>query len=700
MSEPSRAVFLSYASQDAGAARRICEALRAAGVEVWFDQNSLRGGDAWDASIRRQIKNCALFMPVISRNTHQREEGYFRLEWKLAVDRSHLMTASRAFLVPVAIDDVGDDDEHVPDRFRELQWTRLPGGEASAEFVERVLRLLAHDDQLPYAAAPMAPAPAAATVPAPIATPAAHAGAHAVAAPPPAVSTPGPKTSWRMSPTSLVVIAVVVVALGYAIFERLKPVRQQVVVAGPGAQTLGQSAAAAPEAISAKSIAVLPFVNMSADKDQEYFSDGLSEELIDLLSQVPDLRVPARTSSFYFKGKSEDVAAIARALHVAHVLEGSVRKSGSTVRVTAQLIRADNGYHLWSKTYDRDVRDIFKVQDEIAATVVEALKAKLLPSQELTGRHRTASAEAYKQYLLGVQYRVADTPISAPQALNAFRQAVAIDPNYAAAYSALSEAEWRAADMGVGEAAGIERAAAAADRAIALAPDSPEGYGARGQLRNYYYFDWSGAQADYRKALTLDPNFVPALIHQGDLLATQGRISEGIATTRRALALDPMAVAAWRRLARLYTHSRQFPAAREAVERLLQLDTQGDPRSFAADLELLAGRPQQALAATEGEVTDYRFVNLAMAEHTLGRSAESQRALDLLVQRKASALAYQIAEVHAWRGEKDQAFDWLERAYRQHDGGLTYLGYDRFLDSLRSDPRFKALMTKMKLPLN
>jgi TolB-like protein len=462
-----------------------------------------------------------------------------------------------------------------------------------------------------------------------------------------------------MSPTSLVVIAVVVVALGYAVFERLKPVRQQVVVAGPGAQTLGQSAAAAPEAISAKSIAVLPFVNMSANKDQEYFSDGLSEELIDLLSQVPDLRVPARTSSFYFKGKSEDIATIARTLRVAHVLEGSVRKAGNTVRVTAQLIRADNGYHLWSKTYDRDVKDIFKVQDEIAATVVEALKAKLLPAQELTGRHRTANAEAYKQYLRGVQFRITDTPISVPQALNAFRQAITIDPNYAAAYSAVSEAEWRAADMGLGDPASAGRAAAAADRAIALAPDSPEGYWARGQLRNYYYFDWPGAQADYQKALTLDPNFVPALIQQGDLLATLGRMSEGIATTRKALALDPMSVVAWRRLAHFYTHSRQFPAAREAIARLMQLDPQGDPRSFAADLALLTGQPQEALAATEGEVTDYRFVNLAMAEHSLGRPAESQRALDLLVQRRANGLAYQIAEVHAWRGEKDQAFDWL-----------------------------------------
>ena len=173
MSESSRAVFLSYASQDAGAARRICEALRAAGVEVWFDQSALRGGDAWDAAIRRQIKNCALFMPIISRNTHQREEGYFRLEWKLAVDRSHLMTTNRTFLLPIAIDDVGDDDEHVPDRFRELQWTRLPGGEASPEFVERIVRLLAHDERAPRRAADGASRCAAACAVPPPAAPAA-----------------------------------------------------------------------------------------------------------------------------------------------------------------------------------------------------------------------------------------------------------------------------------------------------------------------------------------------------------------------------------------------------------------------------------------------------------------------------------------------------------------------------------------------
>lgn len=689
MTESSKAVFLSYASQDAGAARRICEALRAAAVEVWFDQSALRGGDAWDAAIRRQIKNCALFMPVISRNTHQREEGYFRLEWKLAVDRSHLMTTNRTFLLPIAIDDVGDDEEHVPDRFRELQWTRLPGGEATPEFVERVVRLLAHDERAATASQPSAH-PGAWPVPSP--SPAAVAPAALV---PPAHAS-SPRSGWRPSHTMAVIIAIVVIAVGYPLIARLaRPPSAPAVPEAPGP---GQPVASATAAIPQKSIAVLPFVNMSSDKDQEYFSDGLTEELIDLLSQVPDLRVPARTSSFYFKGKAEDVATIAQKLRVAHVLEGSVRRSGNTMRVTAQLIRAEDGYHLWSKAYDRDVKDIFKVQDEIAATVVEALKAKLLPTQEMTSRHRTANPEAYKQYLIGVQLRVRDSPDAMPQSLDAFRRAIKIDPNYAAAYSALSEAEWRAGDMGVGDPASVERAADAADRAIALAPDSPEGYWARGQFRNYYYFDWAGAESDYRKALALDPKFVPALIQQGDLQATLGHVNDSIATMRKAVALDPLSVFAWRRLAFLYAHSGQYPAAREVADRLQQLEPGGTRARDDIDLLLLTGRFQEALAEVRKDNSSFSFVIVAMAQHSLGKSAESNQALATLIERAPNSLAFQIAEVYAWRGEKDKAFEWLERAYQNHDGGLTYITFDRYLDSLRGDPRFRAFLTKLKLP--
>ena len=685
MTESSKAVFLSYASQDAGAARRICEALRAAGIEVWFDQSALRGGDAWDAAIRRQIKNCALFIPVISLNTHIREEGYFRLEWKLAVDRSHLMTTSRTFLLPVAIDEIGEDDEQVPDRFRELQWSRLPGGETSPAFVERVLRLVA-PERPPLAPAPRPPET---TVPAKGAVREEHGvspfDATQIVHKPPKI---------RLS--VVLIVAVTIIAIGYPAVSRWSASKHQSET-GHGALTTAKSSAPAQNAIPDKSIAVLPFVDMSEKRDQEYFSDGLTEELLDLLSQVPDLYVPARTSSFYFKGKSEDVATIAQKLRVAHVLEGSVRKAGTTIRVTAQLIRADNGYHLWSKAYDRDVKDIFKVQDEIATAVVEALKAKLLPAQGLASRHRTANTEAYTQYLLGNQFRLRDTPGPNRLALAAYQKAIALDPDYAAAYSGLSDTEWRIADQSTGEAAGYERAAAAAEKAIELAPDSPEGYWARGQLRSTYYFDWKGAQADVEKALALDPNFVQASVDEALNLATLGRLQQGIEVLRKSVALDPMSVLARRRLAWLLMHDAQFSKAREEINRVLDINPQGDSLYYASQLEILAGRPREALAALPDDSNEGQHIARAMAEYSLGHAAESQRSLDFLLTHHANVWGYQIAEVYAWRGEKDKAFEWLERSYQRHDGGLTYLSYDRYLAHLRGDPRYQPLLRKLKL---
>jgi TolB-like protein len=469
---------------------------------------------------------------------------------------------------------------------------------------------------------------------------------------------------------------------------------------GMAPKGLTGSVQAPTAAVPEKSIAVLPFVDMSEKRDQEYFSDGLTEELLDMLSQVPDLRVPARTSSFYFKGRPEDVPTIAQKLRVAHVLEGSVRKAGNTVRVTAQLIRADNGYHLWSKTYDRDVKDIFKVQDEIAAAVVEALKAKLLPSQEISSRHKTSNTEAYRQYLLGNQFRTDDNPQSNLQALAAYQKAVALDPAYAAAYSGLSEVEWRIADQSTGEAAAYQRAAATAEKAISLAPDSPEGYWARGQLRVNYFFDWSGAQADYERALALDPNYARALVAEGGLLATIGRMPEAILTMRRAIAIDPMSVVAWRALGFLLKHDGQLPAARDTLTRLHEITPQDDDPSPAGELALLQGQTREALSAFRSGRgnTDYNLIGIAMAEHALGHASESQSALGAVVQKHGNVWAYQIAEVYAWRGEKDKALDWLERAYRQRDGGLTYVTYDRYLHSLRGDPRYKALLHTLKLP--
>jgi TolB-like protein len=669
---PQGAVFLSYASEDADAARRICEALRAAGIEVWFDQSELRGGDAWDQMIRHRIRDCALFLPIISAHSQARLEGYFRREWKLAVDRTHDMADEKPFLVPITIDATRETQAKVPEAFRAVQWTHLPQQSVPAEFTGRILKLLTAAE----------PAPALAN--------AAH----------PHVPTPAARIGRAQPGVALVLLlAAGVAAIAYLAYQRFAAPGTAAVPAAPAMPALPSPNAAGLGGIPPKSIAVLPFIDLSEKKDQEYFSDGLSEELLDLLAQVPDLSVAARTSSFYFKGKSEDMAAIGRKLRVAHVLEGSVRRAGGTLRVTAQLISTDNGYHLWSKTYDRDVKDIFKVQDDIANAVVEALKAKLLPAQHVMNRHETGNTEAYTQYLLGNQYRGYDTPASNAQALAAYKRAVSLDPDYAAAFGGIADAEWRIADQGTGEPAAFQRAVEAADKAIALAPESPEGYWARGQLRFAYFYDWQGAEQDNRKAMTLDANFVPAAVDHAYVLATLGRVPEAISALSAIVAAKPLAEPAWRALTRLQIESGDLESARQE---LLQLQ-QASPAAWTAwalgFLELRDGRPVQAVAAFDSVgANPISLLGRAMAEHTMGHAAESQRALDSLIKNYAHGLGYQIAEAYAWRGERDKAFEWLERAYRQHDGGITYLGYDHSFSGLRNDPRYKALAGKLHLP--
>jgi TolB-like protein/Tfp pilus assembly protein PilF len=681
-----RAVFLSYASEDADAAQRICAALRSAGIEVWFDQSELRGGDAWDSAIRKQIRSCALFIPIVSSNTHARIEGYFRLEWKLAVDRSHLLAPDQAFLVPVAIDQTPQSDERLPDRFRELQWTRLPDGNTPPAFVERIARLLSADTSAAPDSRPGVDSPAG---------DAARIGAAAASAAPARRPSPVLQARRAIWPIALaVLVGVGCLALYTLVVSKRATDTSRTpateIPAGPVTQS----------AIPEKSIAVLPFLDMSERKDQEYFSDGLAEELLDLLSQVPDLRVPARTSSFYFKGRTDDVVTIARKLRVAHLLEGSVRRSGNKIRVTAQLIRADNGYHLWSKTYDRDAKDIFQVQDEIANAVVSALKAQLLPAQPLASRHRTDNTEAFAAYLMGNKLRETDTVESNPQALESYQRAVALDPNYAAAYSGIADAEWRVADMITGEAAGYQRSLAAAEHAIALAPDSADGYWARGGLRMAYYYDWAAAEADFRKALELDPNEVRVLRDYGGLLAARGRTAEALEVMHKGLALDPLSARAWRQLALLELDLGRLAEAKQAAQHLASILPNGYlTRSVTGRIALAEGRYADAL--TEFRKGDdnsaWKLIGGAMAEHSLGHAAASQAALDELIQKHPATLAYQIAGVYAWRGNRDQAFEWLERAYRQHDGGISYIRHDRYLAPLRDDPRYAALLKKLNL---
>jgi len=501
---------------------------------------------------------------------------------------------------------------------------------------------------------------------------------------------------------SVAALAAILAAVGYA---RYRESLAQVTVSAP-----------AKSLVSDKSIAVLPFLDMSEHKDQEYFSDGLSEELIDMLTKIPDLRVPARTSSFYFKGKQATIADIAKALGVAHVLEGSVRKSGNTLRVTAQLIRVDNGYHVWSDTYDRKLEDIFKVQDEIANAVVAALRVHLLTAQQRSPKNELHNEhfEAYDLYLQGKQsYNQADVA-GYSRAITAFHAAIALSPGYAAAYADLALAQFWLADQisGIpgyenaladaektGGIPGYESALAYAEKAVALAPGLAAGYSARGFLRAVYRFDFAGGRADLDKAVALNPGDAWVLHRSAILLGILGNLPEAIARDEQALALDPLSAEICMRLAFFLVADQQLARARPLYEKALAIAPHFIlPQYHLGELELLEGQPERALATfRQTKVEDFRLTGQAKAEYSLGHRDLSQKILEqMIAERPTPSMA--IASVYAWRGEKDKAFQWAERAYTERDSGITWLKIDFDFRGLRDDSRYKALLRKMNLP--
>ncbi len=455
-------------------------------------------------------------------------------------------------------------------------------------------------------------------------------------------------------------------------------------------------------AVQDHSIAVLPFVNMTSDKEQDYFSDGLSEELLNQLAQVPQLRVIARTSSFSFKGKNVDVATIAKVLDVANILEGSVRKDGDTLRITAQLIRAADSSHLWSQTYDRKLTEIFKVQDEIAGDVVAALKIKLLPAQQPTSLQHTHDAGAYQLYLLGkeIELRGGDHP----RGVRALRQAVAMDPDYANAWAELATALDELAnneDSQVQSGQDIKLAFAAAERAIALAPDLPQGYASRGLLRYNRSWDWRGSQADFQRGYALDPNNVTLLNYYAtSLFFIFNRHDDAIAMSRKATILDPLSPHAWEGLGRLLQADGQTQAADVALRQAIKVNPGATWGHYLLGYdELKAGKADIALTHFQLILEDpWVLAGTAMAEYTLGNARASQQALDALIDQYGVGYGFQIAAIHAWRGENDQAFKWLERAWQQRDAGMARLRYDPTLANLHDDPRFAALVKKMDFP--
>ena len=676
MTEPSHAVFLSYASQDVEAAQRICEALRAAGIEVFLDQSELRGGDAWDQKIRRKIHDCALFVPIVSQHTQERLEGYFRHEWKLAIERTHHMAEQKPFLVPVVVDGTRDQEAFVPDAFRAVQWTRLPDGDTPPAFVERIRRLLS-----PEAAHASAEArPPAAAVP------------HAAAAPRQPASSPAtsPQTQWVL----LIIAAVAVIGLGYLAVDKFVLSKRE---AGTKQASAQSAQAVTPVQSPEKSIAVLPFVDMSEKHDQEYFSDGLSEELLDLLAKTQGLEVIARTSSFYFKGKQVTIAEIANTLHVAHLLEGSVRKAGRTMRVTAQLIRAKDGVHVWSDTYERDFKDVFKIQDEIAAAVVKALQVKLLtPVKAEPEPHNT---DAYSVYLQGQYFARRASNVDVERGIASLRQAIALAPDFAPAHAELASAHVYDATFGSGAPTSLARASAEVDEALRLDPTLRLAHNVRSNLA-IIFWDWAAAKTQLDEALASAPRDPEALFRHGQLARALGHPDEALVYFHKALELDPLRVIYHIQLAMLLDGLRRPEEARAAAETAIAISpTVSKAHLLLGLLELNAGHLDAASAAMEREPAEYyRLEGQAIVAFANNRLAESDAALGRLIAGHHDTAAVQIAQAYAYRGERAKAFDWLDRAVVQRDPGLINLKTDPLFAGLRGDTRYKTVLGKMNLP--
>jgi len=495
----------------------------------------------------------------------------------------------------------------------------------------------------------------------------------------------------------IAIIVVMMTGLGYFIFDKfvLDP-RRDVAMVESAVKTAVDQAEKQGQGQTDHSLAVLPFVNMSSDPEQEYFSDGLSEELLNLLAQIPELRVAARTSSFSFKGEKIEIPVVAERLQVSYVLEGSVRKSADKVRITAQLIRGRDGYHLWSATYDRTLSDIFAVQDEIAGAVVESLKIKILGKRP---RSRVVNPDAYAYFLQGRYFNDRRDQENWDKSVKAYRQALEIDPDYAEAWAGLSitlaqQASWGAIDLDEG----MIQAREAVHRALVLDQTLPEAHTSLGWIRMVYDWDWHGADASCQTAIRLAPSNVMALSAAAVLAFTLGRLDEAVELNRSAIALDPLRQAGHANLGLVLLHAGRLDEAFERYQHLLELNpAYPGAHMRLGQILLLQGHPQQALdMMLKDSDSWWQDYAVPLALYSLGQHGEAEQSVSDFIDEHPDG-PFQTAEIYAWRGENDLAFIWLDRAYAERDSGLHEILNDPFLVKLMDDDRWQTFLEKLGL---
>jgi TolB-like protein/Tfp pilus assembly protein PilF len=664
--EPAR-VFISYASPDAAIADTVCAALEHGGISCWIAPRNVVPGEFYADAIVRAIDTTKIIVLILSQSAAG--SPHVLREVERASSKRHPVVSLRTDLaaLPASL-------EYFLNTSHWLDASAIGLDRAAPKLVEAVRHLLGP------ASVAMA-GKESETTPAP-SKPALH----------------GRQSTQPISRLNRLAVAVAGVAIavivGYLALD--KPWLRRKATEGKPALALTTAAAPATPSVPDKSIAVLPFIDLSEKHDQEYFSDGLSEELLDQLAQIPELKVASRTSAFYFKGKTEEIATIASRLKVAHVLEGSVRRDGARIRVTAQLIRADSGYHLWSKTYDREVKDVFKVQDDIAAAVVEALKVQLLSTNART-EYRPANNEAYDHYLLGRHYALSySSPAQRQRATGEFERSISLDPAFGPSYTWLAFAEFAIASD-TGDDALANKAFRDAEHGIELAPKFSEAYQIRGYIRGAHQLDVSGAEADLEHALSLDPANAIVRVSYAQVLATRGRLREAVAEVERAIATDPLSSIAWGNLGRYWLSLGAYAKARESVQHSLDLDSEGQYAIVVIPVSyILEHEPQRALdfiSVIQDE--ELRLFVTAIARDALDQVDAADAALKQLLEARHGD-EFAIAEIYAHRGDRDRAFEWLRRAREAHSD-VRAVRFSPLLENLRSDPRYPALLAEWKL---
>jgi serine/threonine protein kinase/Tfp pilus assembly protein PilF len=459
----------------------------------------------------------------------------------------------------------------------------------------------------------------------------------------------------------------------------------------------------APTGANSKAIAVLPFKNLSDSKEDEYFADGIQEDLITQLSKIADLKVISRTSVMQYKGTSRNVRDIGKDLDVGAVLEGSVRRAGNQVRIAAQLIDAHNEGHLWADTYDREYKQVFAIQSEIAQRIASSLQAKLSTAEkERLANPAITNIEAYNAYLQGRYFVGLRTKEDYEKAVGCFERAMKIDPNYARAWAGLAMVHSSQADDGyLPVEDGYTKARKEIERALELDPNLAEAHAIIGSMKRLNDWDWPGAEVSLRRALDLDPGNTTAMLGLVRLSADLGRSDEAIALNHRAIELDPLSTSAYRRLSGITYCVGKLEEAEGAIRKVLELNPQYPAaHETLGEIYLAQSKPEEALAEMQRETDrQWHLYGLALIYHANRKIKQADSALAEFIKGYQDVDAFQIAEVFAYRGEPDKAFNWLERAYRQRDAGLASMKGDPLLRNIRKDPRYVELMKKMKLPL-